>query len=528
MPLRSHKQKISFCNGSNNKESLHGFPVPILNTSPSGMNRTISNISEWTDGNRIKEEPVEMAYANYTEDGDDEFAKSKTTDDDDDGNSEDTFSVNDAPFWANPEDPPKPTCCSWDTAWAGELVKQRSFKRFSICLILVHCMLCAIATFDFVTEDPAVQYLFDLAKDIFVYIMTAELFIHFLYHGFMMFSYGWLVFDFVLICAGWFIPNLLVMRTFRVVRTLRLASWIKDLKQLVMALLLVIPKMFAIFFLLLILFFVFAILFTDLFKHCYTDGITEKDYFGRLDTTLFTLFQIMTLDGWAELCKQVMTVHEWAWIPFVSFVIVSSFFFLNLVIAVVCEAVTSVHRDTVVKYIEDDISVATSVREVIKIDDKLNGLAGSLHMMMQAQITVLETLQMQQSQIQGNAVSENPEHGVLLQLRKEALMNDLEGTAQGKAYANRGSSQKQESDGSGSRVRTFGLSGQGSDNVDQTPRKSNTSPLLAGNLEMVALNPFALAQAGLTNEQIEVVTKALRQPQTPIRQNIPIQPRLSP
>jgi hypothetical protein len=272
----------------------------------------------------------------------------------------------------------------------------------------------------------------------------------------------------------------------------------------------------------LILFFVFAIIFTDLFKHCYTDGITAEDYFGRLDTTLFTLFQIMTLDGWAELCKQVMTVHEWAWIPFVCFVIVSSFFFLNLVIAVVCEAVTSVHRDTVVKIIEDDISVATSVRDALKIDDKLNGLAGSLHMMMQAQITVLETLQMQQSQIQGKAASENPEHLVLVQLRKEALMNDLEGTSLAKAYANLGSSQNQQSS-DGSRVPTVDLSGQAAEKVNRTP--NNATPP-AGNLEMVALNPFALAQAGLTNEQIEVVTQALRQPQSPtMRQNISTQPK---
>lgn len=463
-----------------------------------------------------------MAYAQYKDDGDDTNMKPTTIADDDEGDSQDTFSVNgETPFWVSLEDPQNPTCCSWDTAWAGELVKQRSFKRFSICLILVHCLLCAIATFDYVTEDPEVAYLFDLVKDIFVYIMTAELFIHFLFHGFMIFSYGWLVFDFVFICAGWFIPNLLVMRTFRVVRTLRLASWIKDLKQLVMALLLVIPKMFAIFFLLLILFFVFAILFTDLFKHCYIDGITEKDYFGRLDTTLFTLFQIMTLDGWAELCKQVMTVHEWAWIPFVCFVIVSSFFFLNLVIAVVCEAVTSVHRDTVVKYIEEDISVATSVREVLKVDNKLNGLAGSLHLMMQAQITVLETLQMQQSQIQGKAAPENPEHGVLLQIRKEALMNDLEETALGKTYASLGSTQYQQSDS----LRTLGLSGQASDNVNQTP--NSATPPGPGNLEMVALNTFALAQAGLTSEQIEVVSQALRQQQSPRRQNISTQPKPS-
>ena len=65
----------------------------------------------------------------------------------------------------------------------------------------------------------------------------------------------------------------------------------------VMALMMVIPKMFALFLLLLVLFFIFSILFTDLFKDAFEDEITSEDYFSSLSVTLFTLFQIMTLDG---------------------------------------------------------------------------------------------------------------------------------------------------------------------------------------------------------------------------------------
>ena len=218
------------------------------------------------------------------------------------------------------------------TSWTGPIVKSRWFKRISITLIMIHCIIAAVATFDFATDNAAVRYKFDLAKDIFVYVMSAELLLHFMHHGLRFFSHGWLVFDFVWVAAGWVFPNLLVMRSFRIVRTMRLASTVQDLKELVLALLLVIPKMFAIFLLLLVLFFVFSILFTDLFKHTYEEEITQEDYFSSIEVTLFTLFQIMTLDGWAEICKEVMVVHEWAWIPFIGFVIVSSFFFLNLVI----------------------------------------------------------------------------------------------------------------------------------------------------------------------------------------------------
>jgi voltage-gated sodium channel len=303
-------------------------------------------------------------------------------------------------------------------------------------LILAHCLLCAVATADFVTDDPSVKLHFDLAKNIFVYVMSAELLVQFLYNRLSLFTNGWLVFDFIIICSAWAFPNLLVMRTFRVVRTLRLASWIKDLKQLVLALLLVIPKMFAIFFLLMILFVIFSILFTDLFKHTYEDQITDEDYFGRLDITFFTLFQIMTLDGWAEICKDIMKVYQWAWAPFVGFVVVSSFFFLNLVIAVVCEAVTSVHRDTVVKYIQDDISAATSVRDALKVEDRLEELAGSVQLMMQAQITVLETLQIQQAHLnQGGGSSGAPpglEHEARLRKQKEELQGELDASFYGK------------------------------------------------------------------------------------------------
>ncbi len=296
----------------------------------------------------------------------------------------------------NPSRFPPFLCFDQKPIWPEHLVKSRSFKRLSITLILLHCILAAVGTTDSVTTNRSMGTYFDLAKEIFVYIMSAELFLQFYVNGISFFANGWLVFDFIIIGLAWIMPNLLVMRTFRVVRTLRLATWIKDLKQLVIALLLVIPKMFAIFFLLLILFVIFSILFTDLFKNAYDDGITQEDYFSRIDITLFTLFQIMTLDGWAEICKEVMEDQPWAWVPFVAFVVVSSFFFLNLVIAVVCDAVTSVHQDTVVKYIRDDISAATSVREALKVEDRLEELSGSIQLIMKAQITILQGLQLQQ------------------------------------------------------------------------------------------------------------------------------------
>lgn len=166
-----------------------------------------------------------------------------------------------------------------------------------------------------------------------------------------------------------------------------------------------------------ILFFVFAILFVDLFKHSYDNGVTSVDYFGSLQTAFFTLFQIMTLDDWSNICKELMKENSWAWAPVIAFVIVSSFFFLNLVIAVVCEAVTSVHRDTVVKYIQEDISAATCAREAIKVDDRLDEVIGSIQLLMQSQIALLEAIEIKDQHVdisRSNVQNQLEEHKAAL------------------------------------------------------------------------------------------------------------------
>lgn len=105
--------------------------------------------------------------------------------------------------------------------------------------------------------------------------------------------------------------------------------------------------MFAIGILLLLVSYIFAVMFTQLFKHLYAQGVTGEDYFGRMDLTFFTLFQIMTLDNWAEIAREVMKAKDlgWAWLPFIVFVIVTGFVVVNLIIAVICDAISALQDD---------------------------------------------------------------------------------------------------------------------------------------------------------------------------------------
>ena len=107
----------------------------------------------------------------------------------------------------------------------------------------------------------------------------------------------------------------------------------------------VVPRMFAIGILLLLVSYIFAVMFTQLFKDMYEDGYTTEDYFGRMDKTFLTLFQLMTLDNWANIAREVIAVYSWAWIPFIVFVIATGFVVVNLIIAVICDAISALHED---------------------------------------------------------------------------------------------------------------------------------------------------------------------------------------
>jgi voltage-gated sodium channel len=54
---------------------------------------------------------------------------------------------------------------------------------------------------------------------------------------------------------------------------------------------------------------------------------------------MLTLFSVLTLEGWPDIQKAALAIHSWAWIYFVSFVLLSSFVLANMLIAVVINSV---------------------------------------------------------------------------------------------------------------------------------------------------------------------------------------------
>lgn len=155
------------------------------------------------------------------------------------------------------------------------------------------------------------------------------------------FKNSWNVFD-LLVVAIALVPGsgaFGVLRSLRVLRVLRLISMVPQLRRVVEALVKAVPGILSIGALLALLFYVCAVMSTMLF------GEASPAEFGSLSTSLFTLFQIMTLDGWSDLVREVLPVHPWAPAFFVPYILLSAFTVLNLFIAVIVDAMQHLRED---------------------------------------------------------------------------------------------------------------------------------------------------------------------------------------
>ena len=220
----------------------------------------------------------------------------------------------------------------------GRIVSSLCFQSTMIVLIILNAIMMAIGTFDFVTENPDVLSKFERIDNVFLIIFTSELIMQITYYGFSFFIDGWLVFDFVIILVSWGLSSLQIIRAFRIFRALRLITRVGELRILVAALINVMPRMFSISLLLTLIFYIYAVMCTVLFKEISRNGQLEDDYFSSLGKSYFTLLQMMTME-WSEISRDCEKAHSFAPAIFTTFVMITGFIVYNLIIAVICDAV---------------------------------------------------------------------------------------------------------------------------------------------------------------------------------------------
>ena len=210
----------------------------------------------------------------------------------------------------------------------GEILENQNTQRFIIALIVLNSILLGVQTLDIAHEARLVTA-FEIFDVTCLVIFTTEIVMQFLYRKLDLFRDTWLVFDVVIVSTSWVFHSFKVGRSFRILRALLIVFRMNGLKELVEALINCLPRIFAVGTLLVLILYVYGVVFTSLFCDLYKDGHTDEDYFSRLDTTIFTLFQMMTMDSWSEIAKQVMAVYKWAWFPFICYIMSTTFLVLS-------------------------------------------------------------------------------------------------------------------------------------------------------------------------------------------------------
>ena len=157
-------------------------------------------------------------------------------------------------------------------------------------------------------------------------------------HRLAFFRDPWSLFDFAVVGIA-LVPateTFSVLRALRVLRVLRLITTVPALRRVVSGLLAALPGMGSIVLLIGLLYYVFAVMANKLY------GEDFPALFGSLGDSLFTLFTVMTLEGWVDgVVKPIMEKHPYAWVFFITYIIICTFMVLNLFIGVVVNAMSS-------------------------------------------------------------------------------------------------------------------------------------------------------------------------------------------
>jgi len=239
------------------------------------------------------------------------------------------------------------------------LVEHPRFQRTIIALILVNAVTLGLETSPWVMNQVG-SFLLVLDRTILA-VFVVEIVLRLGAHGWRFFRDPWSLFDFVIVGIA-LVPAsdaFSVLRALRILRVLRLISAVPRMRQVVQGLLGAIPGIAAIMALLLLVFYVCAVIATKLFAAAF------PEWFGHIGASMFSLFQIMTLESWSMgIVRPVMEQFPLAWLFFVPFILVATFTILNLFIAVVVGAMQAEH-DAEVKADQDETRAAMRAAEEV-------------------------------------------------------------------------------------------------------------------------------------------------------------------
>jgi len=219
----------------------------------------------------------------------------------------------------------------------GRISGSSRFQALTFAAILANALVIGLQTYGSV--ERAHGHVLDELNAGFLVYFVVELGIRIAAYGarpWRFFGDGWNVFDFVMVAPA-LIPgvreNVTALRVIRLLRVFRVVSALPEMRVLVQGLGRSVAPLTSMFVLVLLLFYAYGMVGWILFHD------HDPEHWSSLGTSMLTLFSVLTLEGWVEIQDVALRYSEWSWIYFVSFVLISSFVLINMVIAVLINGV---------------------------------------------------------------------------------------------------------------------------------------------------------------------------------------------
>lgn len=244
------------------------------------------------------------------------------------------------------------------------------FNIFIIAVVIFNSIILGLETIFFQKNTAVFVTLNEICLAIFVF----EMLIKIVAWRTDFFKNPWNLFDLIIIivCLIPF-PQTSILRALRVLKVFRILSAFHKTKRIINALINSLPSMVSILSLLFLFFYIYSILCTHLF------GKSFPEYFGSFGDSLFSLFQVMTLESWSEsIVRPIMAVYPYAGVVFISFIFISSYCILNLVIGIIVTAMQEEALDNQQCLEKEANFRSETALELDEIKTKLNELTEML------------------------------------------------------------------------------------------------------------------------------------------------------
>ena len=228
--------------------------------------------------------------------------------------------------------------CMSLTSNITNFLNSSTFNNFVFFVIVVHCICLGLDTYSVIHDK--LSEIFNILNIISSTIYLVEITLKTIFIRTKYLKNPWNLFDIVIVLVPLLsmIPGLYALRFLRILRILRsarLVSHTKPLQLILIAIVKSLSKLAWTGILLLLIFYIYAVLGASLF------GTEFHAWFGDIGKSAYSLFQIMTLESWSMgIARPVIAVFPFAWIYFISFVIISSFIIMNLVVAIIVQTIS--------------------------------------------------------------------------------------------------------------------------------------------------------------------------------------------